>query len=62
MAEKWYVVPQELDEDQSIVLGVAREGAGRVTEEVIVRRTGWTMDRARSALENAHVRGGLFFC
>jgi ESCRT-II complex subunit VPS22 len=52
-------VPRELDEDQSVVLGVAREGAGRVTEGMIVRRTGWTVDRARSALENAHVRDGL---
>lgn len=55
-------VPRELDADQGIVLGIAASSepiAGRVTESGLVRRTGWTRERARAALENMLVRDGL---
>ena len=55
-------VPRELDADQGVVLGLAASSepiAGRVTESGLVRRTGWTWERARAALENMLVRGGL---
>lgn len=52
-------VPGELDADQGGVLEVARENGGRITEDALVRKMGWTRDRARAALENATVCDGL---
>ncbi|CCM02149.1 uncharacterized protein FIBRA_04227 [Fibroporia radiculosa] len=52
-------VPKELDADQAIVLDIAQEGGGRVSEELLVQRRGWTPERARAALENMLLRDGL---
>lgn len=52
-------VVKELDEDQAIVLAVAQEEGGRVSEEMLMARRGWTQDRAKAALENMLLRDGL---
>ncbi|TFK72544.1 winged helix DNA-binding domain-containing protein [Pluteus cervinus] len=52
-------VVKELDEDQNTVLAVAQDAGGRVVEEMLVNRKGWTHDRARTALENMLLRDGL---
>ncbi|OCH89307.1 winged helix DNA-binding domain-containing protein [Obba rivulosa] len=52
-------VPRQLDEDQAVVLAVAQEEGGRVSEMLLVSRCGWTTDRARAALENMLLRDGL---
>ncbi len=52
-------VPRELDADQAVVLAVAQEDGGRVTEQALVVRRGWTQERARAALDNMLLRDGL---
>lgn len=52
-------VVKELDEDQAVVLVLAREEGGKVVEEKLVREKGWTRERARAALENMLLRDGL---
>ena len=52
-------VPRELDADQAVVLAIAQEDGGRVSEQVLVSRKGWTQERARAALENMLLRDGL---
>lgn len=52
-------VVKELDEDQTTILGIAREEGGRVVEEHLIHRKGWTRDRARAALEHMLLRDGL---
>jgi len=52
-------VVQELDEDQSAVLAIARQEGGRIVEHMLVERKGWTRERARAALENMVHRDGL---
>ncbi|KIK66158.1 hypothetical protein GYMLUDRAFT_38676 [Collybiopsis luxurians FD-317 M1] len=54
-------VPKELDEDQTVILAIARMPGkyGRVTEEDLVQEKGWTRERARGALENMLIRDGL---
>ncbi|KAH9917156.1 EAP30/Vps36 family-domain-containing protein [Epithele typhae] len=52
-------VPRELDADQAVVLAVAQEAGGRVSEAGLVARKGWTTERARAALENMLLRDGL---
>lgn len=52
-------VPKELDADQAAVLAVAQENGGRVTEQVLISRRGWAVDRARAALSNMLLRDGL---
>lgn len=52
-------VPKELDADQAVVLAVAQEEGGRVVEDFLVKRKGWTKERARTALENMLIRDGL---
>jgi len=51
-------VPKELDADQMVVLAAAAEQSGRVDEEQLVRRNGWTVERARAALQNMLLRDG----
>lgn len=52
-------VVKELDEDQGVVLAEAQVEGGRVVEEILVSRRGWTYERARAALENMLLRDGL---
>ncbi|PSS37465.1 hypothetical protein PHLCEN_2v672 [Hermanssonia centrifuga] len=52
-------VVKELDEDQAIVLAIAQEEGGRVSEQLLISRRGWATDRARAALENMLLRDGL---
>ncbi|EJC98944.1 winged helix DNA-binding domain-containing protein [Fomitiporia mediterranea MF3/22] len=52
-------VTKELDIDQGVVLSVARETGGRITERILADKTGWTVNRAHAALENMTVRDGL---
>ncbi|KAI6013940.1 hypothetical protein PISMIDRAFT_682557 [Pisolithus microcarpus 441] len=52
-------VVKELDEDQATVLAEAQMEGGRVVEETLVTRAGWTRERARAALENMLLRDGL---
>jgi ESCRT-II complex subunit VPS22 len=52
-------VPKELDEDQAVVLSVAQDEGGLVVEEILVQRRRWTIERARTALENMLLRDGL---
>ncbi|KAH7885841.1 EAP30/Vps36 family-domain-containing protein [Phlebopus sp. FC_14] len=52
-------VVKELDEDQTIVLMEAQADGGRIVDEILVRRRGWTYERARAALENMLLRDGL---
>ncbi|EAU88121.1 vacuolar-sorting protein SNF8 [Coprinopsis cinerea okayama7 len=62
-------VMKELDEDQAVILAIAQEEGdgigsrysrrGRVGEDMLVERKGWTRERARTALENMLLRDGL---
>ncbi|KAF7338504.1 hypothetical protein MVEN_02076500 [Mycena venus] len=52
-------VVKELDEDQAVVLAIAQQEGGRVVEDILVSRKGWTRGRARAALENMLLRDGL---
>ncbi|KAG6821140.1 hypothetical protein H0H93_005360 [Arthromyces matolae] len=52
-------VVKELDEDQSVILAIAQVEGGRVVEDIIVQRKGWTRERAKAALENMVHRDGL---
>ncbi|KAJ4001205.1 winged helix DNA-binding domain-containing protein [Lentinula boryana] len=59
-------VPKELDEDQAIILALARAPGkyGRITiDELVVEREkggrGWTRERARGALDNMLLQDGL---
>ncbi|KAI0337399.1 winged helix DNA-binding domain-containing protein [Trametopsis cervina] len=52
-------VVKELDADQAVVLAVAQEEGGRVSEGLLVARKGWAPDRAKAALENMLLRDGL---
>ncbi|PPQ89142.1 hypothetical protein CVT25_006514 [Psilocybe cyanescens] len=52
-------VVKALDEDQTVILAIARETGGRVVESDLMRQKGWTRNRARSALENMLLRDGL---
>lgn len=52
-------VVKELDEDQAVVLAIAQEEGGKIVEDVLVVRRGWTRDRARTALDNMLLRDGL---
>ncbi|KAF9244657.1 EAP30/Vps36 family-domain-containing protein [Melanogaster broomeanus] len=52
-------VVKELDEDQGIIVAEARVEGGRIVEENLMTRRGWTYDRARTALENMLLRDGL---
>lgn len=52
-------VMKQLDEDQTVVLSIAQEEGGRIIEDMLIHRKGWTRDRARAALENMLLRDGL---
>ncbi|KAJ6623399.1 EAP30/Vps36 family-domain-containing protein [Mycena sp. CBHHK59/15] len=52
-------VVKELDEDQAVVLAIAQQEGGRIVEDILVARKGWTRGRARAALENMLLRDGL---
>lgn len=52
-------VVKELDEDQSVVLAIAKVEGGRVVEDIPVQRRGWTRERASATLENMVHRDGL---
>jgi len=52
-------IVKELDEDQTIVLVLAQEEGGRIVEDMLVQRKGWTRQRAQAALENMLLRDGL---
>lgn len=52
-------VVKELDEDQTVILAIARSEGGRIVEDLLIVRKGWTRDRARTALENMLLRDGL---
>jgi ESCRT-II complex subunit VPS22 len=50
---------KELDDDQSVVLAIAQQEGGRVSQELLMERKGWTSERCRAALENMVYRDGL---
>ena len=52
-------VVKELDDDQTVILAIARSEGGRIVEDLLIIRKGWTRDRARAALENMLLRDGL---
>ncbi|TDL25345.1 winged helix DNA-binding domain-containing protein [Rickenella mellea] len=52
-------VTKELDQDQAVVLSLARDEGGRVVEDLLVQKAGWTRERARTALDNMLLRDGL---
>ncbi|KAK7461988.1 ESCRT II complex subunit Dot2 [Stygiomarasmius scandens] len=52
-------VVKELDQDQAIILALARGQDGRVIEGDLVEKHGWTRERARVALENMLLRDGM---
>ncbi|KAF8162964.1 EAP30/Vps36 family-domain-containing protein [Crassisporium funariophilum] len=52
-------VVKALDEDQTVILAIAREEGGRIVDELLINRKGWTRERARAALENMLLRDGL---
>ena len=52
-------VVKELDEDQGVILTEAQAEGGRIVEETLVTRRGWTHERAKAALENMLLRDGL---
>jgi ESCRT-II complex subunit VPS22 len=52
-------VPKALDADQTVILAIAREEGGRVIEDHLIHRKGWTRSRARAALENMLLRDGM---
>jgi ESCRT-II complex subunit VPS22 len=52
-------VVKQLDEDQAVVLALARETGGRIEENTLVRQRNWTRERARAALDNMLLRDGL---
>ena len=50
---------KELDSDQSEVLTIAQLEGGRIAEDILMQRKGWTRERSRAALENMVYRDGL---
>ncbi|KAF8911949.1 EAP30/Vps36 family-domain-containing protein [Gymnopilus junonius] len=52
-------VVKALDEDQTVILGTAREQGGRVIEDDLILQNAWTRERARAALENMLLRDGM---
>jgi ESCRT-II complex subunit VPS22 len=52
-------VVTELDEDQSAVLAIAQQEGGRIVEDILIQRKGWTPERCKAALENMVHRDGL---
>ncbi|KAF9009364.1 EAP30/Vps36 family-domain-containing protein [Cyathus striatus] len=52
-------VVKELDDDQTTILSIAQEEGGRVIEDLLIERKGWSRDRTRNALENMLFRDGL---
>lgn len=52
-------VVKQLDEDQSVALALAQEEGGRIVEDMLVEKRGWTRARARAALDNMLLRDGL---
>ncbi|CAL1698858.1 unnamed protein product [Somion occarium] len=52
-------VPMQLDEDQAVVLAIANQEGGRVSEQLLVSRKAWMPERAKAALENMLLRDGL---
>jgi len=52
-------VAKQLDEDQTVVLAIAQQESGRVSEELLISRRNWTRERAKAALENMLLRDGL---
>jgi len=50
---------KELDSDQSEVLAIAQLEGGRIAEDILMQRKGWTRERSRAALENMVYRDGL---
>lgn len=52
-------VTKELDVDQGTMLLIAREGGGRITERILLEKTGWSQERACTALDNMLLRDGL---
>ena len=52
-------VPRELDTDQTLLLVVAADSGGRLTEELVQRKTGWSEVRCRTVLDDCVAREGL---
>ncbi|KIY72953.1 winged helix DNA-binding domain-containing protein [Cylindrobasidium torrendii FP15055 ss-10] len=50
---------KELNDDQTSILVVAHDTGGRVVEEDLMKRKGWTRERAHLALENMYASDGL---
>jgi len=52
-------IPRELDTDQSLLLVLASDTGGRLSEAVVRRMTGWGDVRARTVLDDCVMREGL---
>jgi ESCRT-II complex subunit VPS22 len=52
-------VPRELDMDQSLLLVLAKDSGGRLREEWVREKTGWSGVRTRTALDDCVMREGL---
>ena len=52
-------VPRELDTDQSLLLVVAADSGGRLSEQLLRRKTGWSDARCRTVLDDCVTREGL---
>lgn len=52
-------IPRELDTDQSLLLVVAADSGGRLTEGLVQSKTGWNAVRCRTVLDECVMREGL---
>jgi ESCRT-II complex subunit VPS22 len=52
-------VPKELDTDQSMLLVLASDTGGRLYPADVADKTGWSLLRANTALEDAVMREGI---
>lgn len=52
-------VPRELDTDQSVILVLAKDAGGRLTESGVKEKTGWSDVRSRTVLDDCVMREGL---
>ncbi len=52
-------IPRELDTDQSLLLVIASDTGGRLTEGIVADMTGWNRIRCRTVLEDCVMREGL---
>ncbi|ORY26249.1 putative negative regulation of transcription by glucose-related protein [Naematelia encephala] len=52
-------IPRELDTDQSLLLILANDTGGKLTEDTVKAQTGWSDVRVRTAMDDCVMREGL---